>query len=71
MAQGFTKPQKMPKIPLKNLKSAKTNFYLTFLKVSPETKICSVFDFKAKNEEKVNKMFTIFRSKTFFANFEK
>ena len=42
-AHGKTMPQKTPKIPKKGLKSAHTKLYLTFLKVSPETKCVPYF----------------------------
>ena len=67
LAQGFTRPQKTPKIPKKGLKSAHTNFIWHF-KEFIWNKICSLFYFKAKNEEKQKKIFFLlfFRSKPFF-----
>ena len=50
--QGLRKPLKSPKRP----KISKKEYYLTFLKVSPETKFVPYF-FKAKNEEKLEKIF--------------
>ena len=51
--------------------------YFTLFKVSPETKFVPYFFFKAKKEEKLEKIFffnyflkLFFRSKTVFANFK-
>ena len=53
-AHGKTMPQKTPKIPKKGLKSAHTKLYLTFLKVSPETK-CVPYFFLAKKKRNLKK----------------
>ena len=53
-AHGKTRPQKTPKIPKRPKISG--NLFLKFLKVSPETKFVPYF-FKAKNEEKLEKIF--------------
>ena len=68
---GKTRSEETPKITKKGLKSAQHFFYFTFLKVSPKNKIVPFF--KAKNEEKLEKIFfkLFFRSKTVFAIFEK
>ena len=60
------------KIPKKDLKSAKRNFYLTFFKNSSEPNFF-LFYLKAKNEEKLENIFLklFFRSETFFVIFER
>ena len=44
---------------------------MTFLKNSSETKFVPYFYFKAKNEVKLEQIFSFFRSKTVFPIFEK
>ena len=63
LTHGLTRSQKAPIIPKKRPKISTHKMYLTFLKVSPETK--SFLILLAKNEEKPEKNITLFfRSKT-------
>ena len=63
LAQGFTRPQKTPKIPKKGIKSAHTKFKYIF-KEFIWNKMCSLFYLKAKMKRNSKFFKTFFRSNT-------